>query len=308
MEKRENILIIDDSAVQADMLRSILKEDYEITVANTAEEGLRLARAGDFSLVLLDVIMPGMDGFQLLKALQEEVITQHIPVILITSLGDTEHEERGLILGAVDYISKPYHPHIVKARINTHIKLYRYRRQVERQSMVDPLTGIPNRRSYDACYRQRWQDSIRLGVPISVCMMDIDHFKKYNDTFGHPAGDKVIVSVARMLTAYLRRGTDFFARYGGEEFVAIIQGDDAETAFEQMRRIRQGVEELDIPHSPEAGQRVTLSIGGVTLVPKVGDSYDTHLKIADTMLYDAKRHGRNRVIWSTAKGEQLCEK
>ena len=110
MEKRESILIIDDSAVQADMLRSILIEDYEITIVNTAEEGLRLARAGDFSLVLLDVIMPEMDGFQLLKALQEEVITQHIPVVLITSLGDTEHEERGLILGAVDYISKPYPP------------------------------------------------------------------------------------------------------------------------------------------------------------------------------------------------------
>jgi len=308
MEKHENILIIDDSSVQADMLRSILEEDYDISMAYTAEEGLRQAKAGNFSLILLDIIMPGMDGFQLLKALQEEVITQHIPVILITSLGDTDNEERGLVLGAVDYISKPYHPHIVKARVNTHIKLYRYRRQVERQSMVDPLTSVPNRRSYDACCRQWWQDSIRLGVPLSVCMMDIDKFKIYNDTFGHPAGDKVIAAVARTATAHLRRSTDFFARYGGEEFVTFIQGDNAKAAFQQMCRIRQGIEALHIPHSPEAGQWVTISIGGVTITPKVGDSYDTHLKIADTMLYDAKRHGRNRVVWATAKGEQLCEK
>lgn len=308
MEKLENILIIDDSSVQADMLRSILEEDYQITTANTAEEGLRLAKAGNFSLVLLDVIMPEMDGFQMLKALQEEVITRHIPVILITSLGDSEHEERGLILGAVDYISKPYHPHIVKARVNTHVKLYRYRRQVEQQSMVDSLTGVPNRRSYDDCHQKRWQDAIRLGIPISICMIDIDNFKRYNDTFGHPAGDKAITAVARTATAYLRRGTDFFARYGGEEFIAIIQGDTAEAAFKQMCRVRQEVEGLHIPHCPEAGPWVTISIGGITVIPRVSDSYETHLKIADTMLYDAKRHGRNRVIWSTAKGEQLCEK
>ena len=130
MEHQEKILVIDDSSVQADMLRSILEDDYDITVAHAAEEGLRYAKDGNFSLVLLDVIMPGMDGFDLLRKLQEEVVTKRIPVILITSLRDTEHEERGLVLGAVDYITKPYHPPIVRARVNTHVKLYRYRTQV----------------------------------------------------------------------------------------------------------------------------------------------------------------------------------
>lgn len=308
MEHQEKILVIDDSSVQADMLRSILEDDYDITVAHAAEEGLRYAKDGNFSLVLLDVIMPGMDGFDLLRKLQEEVVTKRIPVILITSLRDTEHEERGLVLGAVDYITKPYHPPIVRARVNTHVKLYRYRSQVEYQSMIDPMTGVPNRRSYDANCRGKWQEAIRFQQPISLCMFDIDRFKTYNDTFGHPAGDKVICSVAQTASSLLRRSTDFFARYGGEEFVAILIGSDANEAFNQMKKIRNAVEQLHIPHTPEASPWVTVSIGGVTVMPEREDSFETYLKIADTMLYDAKRFGRNQVVWSTSKMEQLREK
>ena len=250
MSKQDNILIIDDSPVQAKMLKSILEDDYTITLANTAEAGLDCARNGSFCLVLLDVVMPGMDGFGLLKRLQEEVVTQHTPVILITSLSDVEHEERGLTLGAVDYITKPYHPPIVRARIHTQVKLYRYQQQIEQRAMLDPMTGISNRRSYDACCHQKWQDAIRLGLPLSLCMMDIDKFKVYNDTFGHPAGDKVICSVAQTAHHYLRRSTDFLARYGGEEFVAISIGSETAEAFEQLKRLRQAVEDLHIPHNP----------------------------------------------------------
>ena len=144
----EKILIVDDSALQAAQLKSILKDEYKVTAVNTAEEGLRQASAGDYSLILLDVVMPGMDGFTLLKKLQEEIITRSVPVILITSLADIQHEQHGLTLGAVDYITKPFHPLIVNARVHTHIKLYQYRKQVERQSMTDQLTGIANRRRY----------------------------------------------------------------------------------------------------------------------------------------------------------------
>ena len=133
----DKILIVDDSPVQANFLSSILSPDYEVTVVHTAEEGLGQAKAVEYSLILLDVIMPGMDGFQLLKMLQEEVILRHTPVILITSLNDIQNEERGLTLGAVDYITKPFHPAIVQARVNTHIKLYRYRTQIEREATVD---------------------------------------------------------------------------------------------------------------------------------------------------------------------------
>lgn len=304
----EKILIIDDSPVQANILKSILKDGYDVTTAHTAEGGLRQARSGGYSLVLLDVILPGMDGFELLKMLQEDTATQHVPVILITGLSDFQNEERGLTLGAVDYITKPFHPLIVKARVNTHIKLYQYRVQIEREATVDQLTGVANRRRYDAVSQDRWQEALRLKVPFSICMFDIDKFKIYNDTFGHPAGDRVIAAVAGAVSARLQRKTDFFARYGGEEFVAIILGGQAAATFEHLKGIRRAIEELHLPHNETVSPWVTVSIGGVTLLPKPGDSFGTYLKIADTMLYDAKRFGRNQVVWSNEKMEQWREK
>ena len=122
----DKILVIDDSPVQAGFLSSILADDYELTTCNTAEEGLKAAKEGDFSLILLDVVMPGMDGFMLLQELKAVEITRYVPVILLTSLSDVQYEERGLLLGAVDYVTKPFNPTIIKARVNTHIQLYRY--------------------------------------------------------------------------------------------------------------------------------------------------------------------------------------
>ncbi len=293
----EKILVVDDSAVQAAQLKSILDEDYEIVVAQTAEESLGYIGVKEFSLILLDVVMPGMDGFMLLKRLQEEIITRNIPVILITSLSDIEHEERGFMLGAVDYITKPFHPSIVQARVNAHVKLYRYPRQVFQQSMTDQLTGLANRRQYEHYSIAKWEEIVRLQIPFSVCMFDIDNFKVYNDTFGHPAGDKVIMTVAEVLSKHLRRATDFVARYGGEEFVAIIVGDEAKKVYDYVKQIVQKLEELHIPHNPSVRKWVTISSGGVTVVPQRSDQYHTYLKIADTMLYDAKRYGRNRVVW-----------
>ena len=293
----DKILIVDDSAIQAARLKSILEEEYDITIAQTAEDGLSYASSQDFSLILLDVVMPGMDGFMLLKRLQEEIITRSIPVILITSLSDIQNEQRGFTLGAVDYIAKPFHPVIVQARVNTHIKLYKYRKQVEHQSMTDQLTGIANRRRHYLYSVAKWKEAVRLKIPFTVCMFDIDRFKAYNDTFGHPAGDKVIIAVANTLSTYLRRTTDFVARYGGEEFVAIIVGGDARINYEYMKQIRRGIEDLHIPHAPSAGKWVTVSIGGVTVFPVDSEQYPTYLNIADTMLYDAKRFGRNQVVW-----------
>ncbi len=293
----EKILIVDDSTVQAAQLKSILDADYDITIAQTAEKGLSYASSEDYSLILLDVVMPGMDGFMLLKRLQEEIITRSIPVILITSLSDIENEQRGFTLGAVDYIAKPFHPIIVQARVNTHVKLYKYRKQVEQQSVTDQLTGIANRRQYERYSKSKWDEITRLHLPFSICMFDIDYFKVYNDTFGHPAGDKVITTVAGTLSANLQRATDFVARYGGEEFIAILVGDEAKDVFRHVKHIKQKIENLHIPHNPSVSKWVTVSAGGVTVVPKKDDQYHTNLKIADTMLYDAKRYGRNQVVW-----------
>ncbi|MCI9336560.1 MAG: diguanylate cyclase [Lachnospiraceae bacterium] len=304
----EKILIVDDSRLQAAQLKSILEEDYDITIAQTAEDGLRLASIGNFSLILLDVIMPGMDGFTLLKKLQEEIIVQSVPVILITSLTDEENEQRGLTLGAVDYIAKPFRPLIVKARVDTHIKLYKYRKQVEHQSRTDQLTGIANRWQHDRHSILKWKEAARLHVPFSICMFDIDRFKAFNDTFGHPAGDKVIVSVAKILDSHLQRTTDFLARYGGEEFVAFLMGDSSEKAFAHLAKIRQAVENRHIPHAPTVAEWVTISIGGVTVIPRLDESYQAVLKVADNMLYEAKSSGRNKVVWMDENGNQLSDR
>ena len=305
----ETILVCDDDKQIVEAIDIYLTgEGFHVIKAYDGSEALKLLETNQADLLILDVVMPGMDGFTLLKKLQEEIITQSIPVILITSLSDIQHEQLGLTLGAVDYIAKPFHPMIVKARVHTHIKLYQYRKQVEYQSMTDQLTGVANRRRHDRYSAIRWQEAARLQIPFSVCMFDIDHFKSYNDTFGHPAGDKVITSVAQAAAACLRRTTDFFARYGGEEFVAFLVGDNASKAFSHLKHIRQAVEELHIPHAPSIAQWVTVSIGGVTVIPQLDQSYESYLKIADTMLYDAKRFGRNNVVWSDGKVRQWQEK
>ena len=304
----EKILIVDDSLVQATQLKTILEEEYEVTVAQSAEDGLRKASEGDFSLILLDVVMPEMDGFTLLKKLQEEIITQSVPVILITTLSDVSNEQQGLVLGAVDYITKPFNPSIVKARIKTHVKLFRYCRQIERQSMTDQLTGLANRRRYERYSLIKWREAARLQVPFSICMLDIDHFKVYNDTFGHPAGDRVIAAVAKTMSSCLKRSTDFLARYGGEEFVALSMDNQADKVFNHLKRARQAIEDLHIPHNPAISQWVTVSVGGITVVPPIDGDYDFFLQLADTMLYDAKKRGRNRVVWADGQLRQMYEK
>ena len=174
--------------------------------------------------------------------------------------------------------------------------------------MTDQLTGIANRRRYDHYSLSKWHEATRLQVPFSIFMFDIDHFKVYNDTFGHPAGDKVIAAVAKTISSHLKRSTDFVARYGGEEFVAISMGEPSKKMFEYLQKVRQTIEDLHIPHSPTVSEWVTVSIGGVTMIPKTGSAYDVYLKIADAMLYDAKKGGRNRVVWADEQLKQKFEK
>lgn len=304
----DRILVIDDSPVQTEFLQSLLRDDYDLTICHTAKEGVRAAIEGGHSLVLLDVIMPDRDGFSVLEELRSMELTRYVPVILLTSLADVQHEEKGLLLGAVDYITKPFHPAIVRARVRTHIQLYHYHMQFREQAMVDELTGVANRRRYDNEGLARWREAIRFELPFSICMMDIDKFKLYNDTFGHPAGDKVIASVAQKISSNFHRSTDLFARYGGEEFVAVFLGSEAESAFKFVRKMRQAVEDMHIPHNPQVSPWVTISVGGITLIPQGGEQLEDYLKLADNMLYEAKRLGRNQVVWFSQSREQWREK
>lgn len=304
----DKILVIDDSIVEGEALKAMLETDYEVTVCHDAENGLDQAMSGEYSLILLDVIMPDVDGFDLLKKMQDMILTRYIPVILVTGLTDIQHEEEGLMLGAVDYIRKPFIPSILKARVNAQLRLFHKQMHYRKLAMVDELTGIGNRRRYEEEWRMKWREALRLGLPFSVCIFDIDKFKLYNDSFGHPAGDKVLASVAKTASAFMHRATDFLGRYGGEEFVAIFVGNDAKSSYEYLKTIRQAIEDLHIPHNSPVFQWITVSAGGVTVIPHSGDVYEHYLKIADSMLYTAKQTGRNRVVWSNGGKEEWREK
>lgn len=305
----QRVLIIDENPEEVILLKSILEEDYELTTAHTVKEGLDYAETGRHSLILLSMNMPDMEEFTLLKELQERVMPWHIPVMLITDGSDKEKEERGLILGAADYIARPFSPVLLKRRADTQAQMYSYRKKEEQQeTMTDQMTGIANRQRYELNRTLRWQEAVRLNIPVSICMFDIDKFRAYNEQYGYPAGDKVLASVAEAISANLKRSTDFFARYGGEEFIAVILGGEGVTVYEHLKRIRQAVEELHIPHGSSVSEWVTVSIGGVTVVPEIGDKYDTYFGMVEDMLKDAKQSGRNQVVWTDEEMEKLKEK
>lgn len=295
----EKILIIDDSRLQAQALKNILINDYLIETSQTGADGIEKAVTWNPSLILLDIVMPVMNGFEILARLRADENCKNIPVIMITSLSDVGNEEKGLTLGAVDYIIKPFTAGIVKARVNTHIQLYQYRKTIESLAMLDGLTGIPNRRYYDEQSKREWQRAMRKGTHLSVALLDIDFFKQYNDRYGHPSGDAAIKIVAQTLKGCLRDRNDFAARYGGEEFVFIMPETPAKRGLELAQQICDEVRNQHIPHADsKISEYLTVSIGGMTVIPKENDDFSSYFKIVDAMLYNAKKKGRNTVIWA----------
>lgn len=294
----EKILIIDDSLLQAESLLQILEQDYSVELCHNGPDGMKKAIAFQPSLILLDVIMPEMNGFEVLHRLKENEKTKDIPVIIITSLSDSGNEEKGLTMGAVDYIIKPFRPTIVKARVKTHTELAVYRRTIEQLAMLDCLTGLPNRRSYESRSQLEWSRCMRNQQPLSIGLLDIDYFKQYNDNYGHPKGDEALRQVTMAIRGKLRRASDFAARYGGEEFIFILPETPCAPGERLAREICMEVENLQIPHAhSKASGFITVSIGGITIVPPKGAFFSAALDIVDTMLYQAKGNGRNNVCW-----------
>ncbi|GHU34728.1 hypothetical protein AGMMS50256_28770 [Betaproteobacteria bacterium] len=295
-EVKQTILIVDDERTNFLALNKILSPDYAISLAKSGTLALELAQEIKPDLILLDIMMPDMNGFEVLAKLKNTEITAHIPVIFVSGLESEQDEEKGFLLGAVDYIKKPFRGTIVKARVNTHLQILRQMRIIENHSLTDPLTGLPNRRRFDAHIRSEWRRSIRDKTPISFLMMDIDNFKIYNDTYGHPQGDKLLQAAAQIFMSAIQRPDDLAARLGGEEFGLLLPDTDLEGALLIAEKIRVAMEENRIP--TVNGNRVTtatLSIGAVSMLPGVKDTIPEFLTLADNNLYTAKRTGRNRI-------------
>jgi diguanylate cyclase (GGDEF)-like protein len=279
------------------MLAQILAPDYELLTESSGEAALKLIAEKKPDLILLDVIMPGMSGFEVLTELKSNPYTGNIPVIFITGLDNEQDEERGFLLGAVDYITKPFKSVIVKVRVNTHMQIVRQIRLNERLGMMDSLTEIPNRRSFDNRIDMEWRRAMRERQAISFLMMDVDKFKTYNDTYGHLQGDILLKTVAKIFTASARRPPDLAARLGGEEFGVLLPGTDLPGALHKAEEIRQKVEATRIPTVDGAKMTgVTISIGVAATVPTPDDPAEKLVARADEYLYAAKAAGRNRVV------------
>ncbi len=294
------ILIVDDEKQNLKILSDLLRQEAKIVLAKDGKQALQKVRLLNPDLILLDVVMPGMDGFAVIRELKQQYETSSIPVMFISGLNDVESESKGLELGACDYVYKPFHSDIVRARVRLHLKLVQQRNILEKLANIDPLTSIANRRLFFDRLDQDWSYCQQYGLPLSLVMVDIDYFKLYNDTFGHAAGDAVLEKVARALSTCLDNNVELLARYGGEEFVILLPGKSSREALATVQSCWRAVEDLKIPHKRKDGLHyITVSMGGVVCSPKAYSGSMKALEEADSLLYQAKLEGRNRVKWES---------
>jgi len=294
-EKKNTLLIVDDERSNLKVLANILGSDYTIYTATNGTSAIEKAKEYMPDLILLDIIMPGMDGYETLAEIKKCQKIQKTPVIFITGLNSDEDEEKGLSLEAADYITKPFSAMIVKLRVRNQIQIINQLRTIQHLSMMDQLTNLPNRRSFDERLHMEWRQAIRERTSISMLMMDVDHFKLFNDTYGHQQGDIVLQIVAKLFPQSFRRSGDFAARWGGEEFVAVLPNTPLAGAIDVAEKIRVSIEEAAVPCPDGSTARVTVSIGINTLVPVQDSSLDAFISGADKALYVAKEAGRNRI-------------
>ncbi|MCM0082574.1 diguanylate cyclase [Geomonas sp. Red32] len=310
-EKKQRVLIVDDTPANVEVLHRILRGDYALFFAGNGANAIKVAQRERPDLILLDVMMPDVDGYQVCAALKSDERTRDIPVIFITAMESVENEARGLDCGAIDYLTKPISPPIVKARVRNHLESKRKSdvlealtaelREKNRQLAVlareDGLTGVANRRCFNTVLEAEINRAIRTGQCLSLIMCDVDHFKRYNDHFGHPAGDRCLAIIGELLRTTFRRAGDLPARYGGEEFAVILPDTSPGQAFHLAEKFREELIRRAIPHAEsEVSGVVTTSIGVAGGVPAREQDAQWLVTEADRALYLAKERGRNRTM------------
>lgn len=307
MDDRPTILVIDDEPANIEIVTAVLEDEYEICFALSGEQAIQVAHAARPDLILLDVVMPGMDGYQLCRIFKADPLLCDVPVIFATAMGDDDAELRGLAVGAIDYVTKPIRPATLQRRVRNHVQMKRMRDQLSDQALRDPLTGQANRRMLERRLQAELHRQARDGGLIAVLMLDIDHFKGFNDTYGHPEGDRCLKAVATRLAQCMRRSGDLCARYGGEEFACILPGTDLDGALIVAEMMRAGVETLAIPHRASQGAPVvTISVGVAAGRCDMGSDNAFWLTGADRMLYRSKLAGRNRVTGQVMTSKVLA--
>ena len=323
------LLLVDDHPENLVILQAVLKnQGYEMETALSGIQALELMASNSFDLILLDVMMPEVDGFEVCRRLKDDPETQGIPIIFITAKTDFESVVQGYELGAVDYVTKPFNPAILRVRVKNQLRLRKaeqdlkqtverleqevaYRldaeralrereKELERFAMLDGLTQIGNRRRFDDYLTFQWANKKRAKQPISMILLDIDFFKQFNDNYGHQAGDAALQGVARSLQRSLKRPEDVACRYGGEEFAIILPNTPMEGAIHLAHRLTGVMEELNIPHEfSSVKPYLTVSMGVSSMIPDDENSSELLIQVSDVRLYEAKDTGRNRYIAET---------
>lgn len=288
------VLVIDDSPDVHRLLQARLRtENLTVESAMGSVEGLKKALASPPSLILLDIDMPEMDGFEVLRALKDNPATLDVPVIIVSGHSMMQDKVTAFDLGAVDYVTKPFEPTELRVRVRSALRLARLVSMLAQRAQIDGLTGLWNRVYFDARARECVSANDRHGRALSVCMIDADHFKSINDTFGHPAGDAVLQGISDILRRQCRT-TDIPCRFGGEEFAVLMPETGAEDAKVLCERIREAIEKAVWPRHPE--RTVTVSIGLVGSTVRCPMPAEKWVESADKALYAAKSQGRNRTV------------
>jgi len=290
-DKDFTILTVSDNYASLDILGSILMPYYDIKKAISINEASDLLKNENINLIILDIAIHDNDNHEFLKEIKSNEETMRIPVILVGDSSRPEHEEKSFALGAVDYISKPFMASIIKARINNQRQIVKQIKAIEEVGMLDSLTGIANRRGFDNRIKQEWLRAARDKTCISLAVADIDHFKDFNDKYGHVKGDVLLYMLAKQLVSMMRRPADFVARWGGEEFVMMFPNTELKGIIKYLETIRESVQKMVIPDLPST----TISIGVAAIVPTMDKSMEDFFSQADKALYEAKNTGRNKV-------------
>ena len=293
--KKPTILVVDDMTTTLLLLHDLLKDTYEVKIAKSGTKALEILESpNDIDLILLDIEMPDINGYDVCKRIKNNETIKNIPIIFITGRTSQEDEEYGLNLGAIDYITKPFNKAIVKLRIKNYLNLKIKNDMLEKLSMYDALTNIRNRRYFDETFEKTFSEIKRDKKSLAVLMIDIDFFKPYNDNYGHGQGDETLRKVAKALEKTIKRASDFVARYGGEEFVILLKDINKDGVEAVANNLLNAIRELKITHEfSKIEKYVTVSIG-VSYYNSSSDITKLELLLkADETLYNVKNSGRN---------------
>ncbi|MEH2347127.1 MAG: PleD family two-component system response regulator [Nostoc sp.] len=304
-ESQSLVLIVDDEAFIRMILRNFLEQEgYKIVEAQNGREALTAFNQHHPDIILLDAMMPDMDGFECCIQLELLDCNKHTPVLMITGLDDRESVDRAFAVGAMDYVTKPFQWALLRQRVKRLIqqsqlqqKLEAVNLELQRLVTIDGLTEVANRRRFEEYLNQEWQRLKREQRPLSLILCDVDFFKLYNDTYGHREGDRCLQEIAKAIKDIIKRPSDLVARYGGEEFAVILPNTDTEGATHVADKICHAVRTLAIPHkNSQVSPHVTISVGFTTEIPQLDSDLEEMIAAADRALYQAKAAGRDRFV------------